>query len=251
MRSVLKIDSIMKFTIFDYWCHLGQARNHLRCLSKSRESLRSTFSGIHQQTPDQSLSLHGTAAAQALPSLSLGNNKLFPSRGLRSITKRTHRLSEKWKRKTSEPISTIELTFHFPRDFTVCTVLRVTWDWIFCEVFFSKSEEWERHGKQINKQTNLRKFRECLADFLHEVTNLSQWSQIIEKTNEFSTVGEFSLTFPTLGYQSVTHYIPESFHYPVILWAIHSFNINIHESKNQLHMILSMIFLINIRKNVN
>lgn len=247
----------MKFTIFDYWCHLGQARNHLRCLSKSRESLRSTFSGIHQQTPDQSLSLHGTAAAQALPSLSLGNNKLFPSRGLRSITKRTHRLSEKWKRKTSEPISTIELTFHFPRDFTVCTVcyscapghLRLNFLWSF----FSPSQKSgrEKHAKQINKQTNLRKFRECHADFLHEVTNLSQWSQIIEKTNEFSTVGGFSLTFPTLGYQSVTHYIPESFHYPVILWAIHSFNINIHESKNQLHMILSMIFLINIRKNVN
>lgn len=123
----------------------------------------------------------------------------------------------------------------------------------FSVKFFSPSQKSgrEKHGKQINKQTNLRKFRECLADFLHEVTNLSQWSQIIEKTNEFSTVGGFSLTFPTLGYQSVTHYIPESFHYPVILWAIHSFNINIHESKNQLHMILSMIFLINIRKNVN
>lgn len=157
MRSVLKIDSIMKFTIFDYWCHLGQARNHLRCLSKSRESLRSTFSGIHQQTPDQSLSLHGTAAAQALPSLSLGNNKLFPSRGLRSITKRTHRLSEKWKRKTSEPISTIELTFHFPRDFTVCTVcyscapghLRLNFLWSF---FLQVRRVGET--RQTNKQTN-------------------------------------------------------------------------------------------------
>lgn len=149
----------MKFTIFDYWCHLGQARNHLRCLSKSRESLRSTFSGIHQQTPDQSLSHNVTAAAQALPSLSLGNNKLFPSRGLRSIPKWTHRLSEKWKRKTSEPISTIEVTFHFLRDFTVCTVcyscapghLRLN----FLRSFFSvKSEEWERKTRQTNKQTN-------------------------------------------------------------------------------------------------
>lgn len=147
----------MKFTIFDYWCHLGQARNHLRCLSKSRESLRSTFSGIHQQTPDQSLSLHGTAAAQALPSLSLGNNKLFPSRGLRSITKRTHRLSEKWKRKTSEPISTIELTFHFPRDFTVCTVcypcapghLRLNFLWSF---FLQVRRVGET--RQTNKQTD-------------------------------------------------------------------------------------------------
>lgn len=230
---------------------MGQARNHLRCLSKSRESLRST-----NKLPDQSLSLHGTAAAQALPSLSLGNNKLFPSRGLRSITKRTHRLSEKRKRKTSEPISTIELTFHFPRDLQyvlyAISVLRVTWDGIFCEVFSpSQKSGREKHGKQIHKQTNLRKFLECHTDFLHEVTNLSQWSQITEKTNEFSTVGGFSLTFPTLGYQSVTHYIPESFHYAVILWAIHSFNINIHESKNQLHMILSMIFLINIRRNVN
>lgn len=75
----------------------------------------------------------------------------------------------------------------------------------------------------------------------------------VNTENQMSSVRweDFHLVFLTLGYHSITHYIIQLFHYAFILPAIHSFNINIHESQNHLYVIVSMIFLINILKNVN
>lgn len=203
------------------------------------------------------------AVAQTLPYFSLGNsNTVVLSKGLISIPKHYPESCRK-KREFSPnyiqsvPLllpycSTREVTFHIPRDIHMLFLCSGSPETEF-EVCLSQSQKHKNHNTQLQVWENSWRSaeRSVATGFYIEWINCHSEHRSEEKPNEFCVVGGFSLKFSTLGYHSITHYIIQPFHYVFILQAIHSFNINIHESQNQLYMILSMIFLINTLKNVN
>lgn len=87
----------------------------------------------------------------------------------------------------------------------------------------------------------------CFLFFLHSKKKILTLERGGKKKKEFRQVDRIL----TLGHHRVAHYITHCFIMPSILRAIHSFSINIHGSKDQLHMILLVIYLINFLNHVN